>query len=166
MQITAQIKPSEGKLGDLITLKVQFVNVKEKIKAVYATDEQRSWQLHKERENEYSLSIQIPSFTSPRTFNICIFAENEKEEKVAQVSIPFVVKDREVEGEPEFSRVNQVIQKLESAKSKAFLQKEPHFLEKIENYILSLKVAKRQSRPLRSSEKIVKQKPVLFEKLS
>lgn len=143
MQITAQIKPSEGKPGDLITLKVQFVNVKEKIKSVYATDEQRSWQLHKERENEYSLSIQIPSFTSPRTFNICIFAENEKEEKVAQVSIPFVVKDREVEGEPEFSRVNQVIQNLESAKSKTFLQKEPHFLEKIENYILSLKVAKR-----------------------
>ena len=52
-------------------------------------------------------------------------------------------KSDEVEEEPEFGRVNQIIEKLESAKSKTFLQENSHFLEKVENYILSLRVAKR-----------------------
>ena len=57
-------------------------------------------------------------------------------------AVPFLVKDKEVE-EPGFSRVNHVIQELESAQLNTVLKETPHLSKRVENYVLSLRVAKR-----------------------
>ena len=143
MQVRAWIDPVEGKAGDVVILRVQFAHTEEQIKSVYAKTDQNSWQLNKEKKNQYSLSMQIPFFASPGTYNINIFAENEKKEKMVEVILPFLVKDEEVEEESGFSRANHIIQKMESTKDKTLLKENPLLLEKIENYILSIRVAKR-----------------------
>lgn len=143
MQIITSIEPSEGRVGDSVTLRVQFARMEGQIKSVYATANHERWQLHRDKGGKYSLNMQIPPFLSPGTYNINIFAENEKKKKIVEVTVPFLVKDEEVEEEPGFSRVNHIIQKMESAKCKTFLKENPLFLEKIENYILSIRVAKR-----------------------
>ena len=140
MQIITSIEPCEGKAGDIVILRVQFAHIEEQIKSVYARTDQDSWQLNKEKKNEYSLSMQIPSFASSVTYNINIFAENERKEKIAEASVAFLVKDEE---EPGFSMASHIIQKMESAKDKTLLKENPLLLEKIENYILSIRVAKR-----------------------
>ena len=143
MQIITSIEPSEGKAGDVVVLRVQLAHTEEQIKSIYAKTDQDSWQLNKEKKNQYSLSMQIPFFASPGTYNIDILAENEKKEKMVEVTLPFLVKEEEVEEKAGFSRVNHIIEKMESAKDKTFLKENPLFLEKIENYILSIRVAKR-----------------------
>jgi len=74
MQVRAWVEPSEGKIGDVVALRVQFAHAEEQIKSVYARTDQDSWQLSKEKKNEYSLSMQIPFLASSRTYNINIFA--------------------------------------------------------------------------------------------
>lgn len=143
MQVRAWVEPSEGKVGDSVTLRVQFARMEGQIKFVYAKTDQGYRQLSKEKKNQYSLSIQIPFSASSGTYSINIFAENEKKEKIVEVTVSFMVKDEEVEEEPGFSRVNHIIQKMESAKCKTFLKENPLLLEKTENYILSIRVAKR-----------------------
>jgi len=143
MEVRAGVEPSEGKVGDSVRLRVQFARIKGQIKSVYATANHERWQLHKEKGGKYSLNMQIPPFVSPGTYNINIFAENEKKKKILEVTVPFLVKDEEVEEEPGFSRVNHIIQKMEWAKCKTFLKENPLLLEKTENYILSIRVAKR-----------------------
>ncbi|MQY59793.1 MAG: hypothetical protein GH144_09365, partial [Clostridia bacterium] len=143
MEVKARVEPSEGKVGDSVTLRVQFARMEGQIKSVYATANHERWQLHKDKEGKYSLNMQIPPFVSPGTYNINTFAENEKKEKIVEVTVPFMVKDEEVEEEPGFSRVNHIIQEMESAKCKTLLKENPLLLEKTENYILSIRVAKR-----------------------
>ncbi|GAG91633.1 unnamed protein product, partial [marine sediment metagenome] len=143
MEVKARVEPSEGKVGDSVTLRVQFTRMEGQIKSVYATANHERWQLHKDKEGKYSLNMQIPPFLSPGTYNINIFAENEKKKKIVEVTVPFLVKDEEVEEEPGFSRVNHIIQEMESAKCKTLLKENPLLLEKTENYILSIRVAKR-----------------------
>lgn len=143
MEVRAWVEPSEGKVGDSVRLRVQFAGMEGQAKSVYIRTDQGYRQFNKEKKDQYSLSTQIPPFVSPGTYNINIFAENEKKEKIVEVTVPFLVKDEEVEEEPGFSRVNHIIEKMESAKHKTFLKENPPFLEKIENYILSIRVAKR-----------------------
>ena len=66
-----------------------------------------------------------------------------EKEKIVEITIPFLVKDKEVEEEPEFSGVNYIIQELESAQLNTILKETPHLLKRVENYVLSLRVAKR-----------------------
>lgn len=143
MEVRAWVEPSEGKVGDSVRLRVQFAGMEGQIKSVYIKTDQGYRQFNKEKKDQYSLSTQIPSSLSSGTYNINIFAENEKKERMIEVTVPFLVKDEEVEEEPGFSRVNHIIEKMESAKHKTFLKENPLFLEKIENYILSIRVAKR-----------------------
>jgi len=143
MQVRAWIEPSEGKVGDSVTLKVQFTRIQGQIKSVYARTDQGCWQLNKKGKGEYSLKTQIPPFASLGTYNIHILAENEKKEKIVEITIPFLVKDKEVEEEPEFSGVNCIIQELESVQLNTILKETPHLLKRVENYVLSLRVAKR-----------------------
>lgn len=142
MQIRAWIEPSEGKAGDSVTLRVQFTGIKGQIRSVHARTDRGCWQLNKKRRDEYSLNMQIPPFASPGKYNVHIFAENEEKEKIVEVAVPFLVKDEEVE-EPGFSRVNHVIQELESAQLNTALEETPHLFKRVENYVLSLRVAKR-----------------------
>jgi len=143
MQVRAWVEPSEGKVGDSVTLRVQFTRIQGQIKSVYARTDQGCWQLNKKGKGEYSLKTQIPPFASLGTYNIHILAENEKKEKIVEITIPFLLKDEEVEEEPGFSRVNYIIHNMESVKDKTFLKENPLLLQKIENYVLSIRVAKR-----------------------
>ena len=143
MQIIGSIEPCEGKAGDVVILRVQLTDTEEQIKSVYARTDEDSWQLNKEKKNQYTLSMQIPPFISPGTYDIHIFAENEKGEKIVEATVPFLLKDEELEEEPGFSTASHVIQELESARLNTVLKKTPHLLKRVENYVLSIRVAKR-----------------------
>jgi len=76
MEVRARVEPSEGKVGDSVTLRVQFARIKGQIKSVYATANHEHWQLHKEKGGKYSLNMQIPPFLSPGTYNISYYTKD------------------------------------------------------------------------------------------
>ncbi len=162
MHITVQLRPSRVEPGDAVRLEVQLLETEEKIYSVYAKIKHNFWQLKRTKENIYTANVKIPPSAISDVYTVSIFAEDKKGKKLAQVSIPLKIEEkREIEEESGFEKVNQIIEELELLKFRSIVQDNFCLKDKIENYILSLKVAKKllSSKIYQTSLFLVEKKP-------